>query len=261
LTTQPRILVLDIETAPVLAYVWRTFKENVSWDQISTDWYILSFAAKWLGDPRVMYFDQSKRRNIEDDRVLMGKLWKLLDEADVVIAHNGKKFDIRKIKARFILNGFPPPSPFRIIDTLEQARKEFAFTSNRLVALTDMLVPEDKKDDHAEFPGFSLWAECLKGNPRAWAVMEKYNKQDVVSLEKLYLRLRPWMEGHPNVGTFVDPDELTCPRCGGTHMRRAGYRFTQTGKYVRYQCNDCGGWSRGRTMVNTRETRDNLLVQ
>lgn len=257
--TTPKILVLDIETAPVLAYVWRTFKENVSWDQISTDWYILSFAAKWLGDPRVIYHDQSRKRNVEDDRDLMKKLHRLLDQADIVIAHNGKKFDVRKIKARFILNGFEPTSPFRIIDTLLEARKEFAFTSNRLIALTDMLCTE-KKLTHAKFPGFELWAQCLKGNPEAWAEMKEYNIQDVISLEELYLKLRPWMEGHPNVGAFTDPEEVTCPRCGGTHLRRAGFRFTQTGKYVRYQCNDCGGWSRGRTMVNTREVRDNLLV-
>lgn len=258
--TQPRILVLDIETAPVLAYVWRTFKENVSWDQISTDWYILSFAAKWLGDPRVIYHDQSKKRNIEDDRDLMKKLHKLLDEADVVIAHNGKKFDIRKIKARFILNGFPPVSPFRIIDTMLEARKEFAFTSNRLAALTDMLCTE-KKLSHAKFPGFELWAQCLKGNPEAWAEMREYNIQDVISLEELYLKLRPWMEGHPNVAAFTDPDEVTCPKCGSTHVIKKGHRFTQTGKYVRYLCQGCGGWSRGRLMVNSKETRNNLLVQ
>lgn len=258
--TAPRMLVLDIETAPVLAYVWRTFKENVSWDQISTGWYILSFAAKWLGDPRVVYHDQSRKRNIEDDRGLMKKLHQLLNEADIVIAHNGKKFDVRKIKARFILNGFPPPSPFRVIDTLLEARKEFAFTSNRLIALTDMLVPEDKKDDHAAFPGFSLWAECLKGNPKAWEAMETYNKQDVVSLEKLYLRLRAWIEGHPNVATYRDPADITCPKCGSTRIIKKGHRYTQTGQYIRYLCQACSGWSRGRTMINTREVRKNLLV-
>lgn len=257
--TVPKILVLDVETAPVLAYVWRTFKENVSWDQISTDWYILSFAAKWLGDPRVIYHDQSRKRNIEDDRDLMKKLHKLLNAADIVIAHNGKKFDVRKIKARFILNGFAPPSPFRIIDTMLEARREFAFTSNRLIALTEMLCTE-KKLTHAKFPGFELWAQCLKGNAAAWKEMREYNIQDVISLEELYLKLRPWMEGHPNVGAFVDPDETTCPKCGSTNLRRAGFRYTQTGKYTRYQCNDCGGWARGRTVVNTREVRDNLLV-
>ncbi|MEM5400851.1 ribonuclease H-like domain-containing protein [Paraburkholderia unamae] len=255
----PRILVLDIETAPILAYVWRTFKTNVSHDMMETDWYILSFAAKWLGDKEVMYHSQAGRRNIEDDKVLMRKLWKLLDEADVVIAHNGKKFDVRKIKARFILNGFPPPSPFKVIDTLLEARKEFAFTSNRLAALTEALCAE-KKMTHGEFPGFALWSECLKGNPKAWAEMEKYNRQDVVSLEELYLKLRPWITGHVNVAAYQDPDDTACPKCGSEDMQRRGTAVTQTGKYIRYQCKCCGGWARSRYTINTREVRGNLLT-
>jgi len=258
--TQPKILILDIETAPVLAYVWRTFKENVSWDQISTDWYILAFAAKWLDSHDVLYYDQSRKRNIEDDRTLMRKLHRLLDAADVVVAHNGKKFDVRKIKARFILNGFPPPSPFKVVDTMLEARKEFAFTSNRLVALTDSLCPEEKKDEHSEFPGFSLWAECLKGNPEAWRAMKAYNMQDVRALEALYLKLRPWIVGHPNVAAYVDPEHVSCPKCGSTNVERRGYAFTQTSKYQRYRCNVCGGWSRGRLTTNTKDVRDNLLV-
>jgi len=258
--TAPRILILDIETAPVLAYVWRTFKENVSWDQVSTDWYILSFAAKWLDDDRVLYYDQSRKKNIEDDHALMCKLHKLLDVADIVVAHNGKKFDVRKIKARFILNNFPPPSPFKVVDTLLEARKEFAFTSNRLVALTDQLCPEEKKDEHKEFPGFALWAECLKGNRDAWRVMKTYNMQDVRALEALYLKLRPWIVGHPNVAAYVDPEHVSCPKCGSTNVERRGHAFTQTSKYQRYCCRDCGGWSRGRITTNTKDVRDNLLV-
>jgi len=258
--TAPRTLVLDIETAPVLAYVWRTYKENVSWDQISTDWYILAFAAKWLGESTVMYHDQSRKQDIEDDRALMAHLHKLLNAADIVVAHNGKKFDVRKIKARFILNGMPPPSPFKVVDTLVEARKEFAFTSNRLVALTDLLCPEEKKDEHAEFPGFSLWAECLKGNPAAWKAMRTYNEQDVRALEALYIKLRPWIGGHPNVAAYVDPERATCPKCGSHHVQRRGHVFTQTSKYQRYQCRDCGGWSRGRLTQNSKEVRKNLLI-
>jgi len=258
--TTPKTLILDIETAPVLAYVWRTYKENVSYDQISTDWYILAFAAKWLGEKAIVYHDQSRRKDVEDDRILMGKLHKLLDAADIVVAHNGKRFDVRKIKARFILNGFAPPSPFKVVDTLLEARREFAFTSNRLVALTDQLCPEQKKDTHGDFPGFSLWAECLKGNRAAWRAMKAYNMQDVRALEALYIKLRPWIVGHPNVAAYTDPEQVTCPKCGSTHVERRGHAFTQTGKYQRYRCKDCGGWSRGRLTANTKEVRRNLLI-
>jgi len=257
---KPNILILDIETAPVLAYVWRTFKAHVSYDQISTDWYILSFAAKWLHAGRVMYHDQSRKKDIEDDRDLMQTLHTLLDAADIVVAHNGKRFDVRKIKARFILNGLPPPSPFKVVDTLIEARREFAFTSNRLVALTDQLVPEQKKDDHKEFPGFELWAQCLKGNRRAWRAMRTYNRQDVLALEALYLKLRPWMTGHPNVAAYSDPDDIACPKCGSHNLERRGHAYTQTSKYQRYRCRDCGGWARGRLTQNSNAVRKNLLI-
>jgi len=260
LKSNPKILILDIETAPVLAYVWRTYKANVSHDQISTDWYILSFAAKWLHDDAVMYHDQSRKKDIEDDAALMARLHKLLDAADIVVAHNGKQFDVRKIRARFILNGLPPPSPFKVVDTLIEARKAFAFTSNRLVALTDTLCPEQKKDDHKAFPGFELWAECLKGNRRAWQAMKTYNQQDVRALEALYLKLRPWMEGHPNVAAYTDPDTVSCPKCGSLHLKKRGHAYTQTNKYQRYRCEDCGGWARGRLTAHTKEARKHLLI-
>ncbi|MHA6907390.1 ribonuclease H-like domain-containing protein [Ralstonia pseudosolanacearum] len=257
--TKARTLLLDIETAPILANVWRTWKENVGMDQIRADWYILSFSAKWLGAKRVMYFDQSKAKDIEDDTFLMRKLHELLNEADIVVAHNGRRFDLKKINARLIVKGFPPPSPYVIVDTLEIAKRHFAFTSNRLAYLTDTLCTE-KKLAHAKFPGFMLWKECLAGNKEAWREMRTYNIQDVVSLEELYLKLRPWAEGHPNVANFDEPEHPACPKCGSENVIQKGHRHTQVGRYVRYRCNDCGGWARGRVIQNSKAQRSNLLI-
>lgn len=257
--SKARTLILDIETAPILANVWRTWKENVGLDQIRADWYILSFSAKWLDNKKVFYYDQSRAPNIEDDTFLMGKLHKLLDEADFVVAHNGRRFDLKKINARFIIKGFPPPSPYRIIDTLDIAKGSFAFTSNRLAYLTDTLCTT-KKLSHAKYPGFSLWKACLAGDKEAWKEMRAYNVQDVLSLEELYLKLRAWDPAHPNVGALDDPEVPTCPKCGGQHLTQRGFRYTQVGKYARFQCNDCFGWSRGRTMHNSADVRKNLMV-
>lgn len=257
--TKAKTLILDIETAPILASVWRTWKENVGLDQISHDWYILSFCAKWLGKDRPFYHDQSKTKDIENDHGLMRKLHGLLNEADIVVAHNGRRFDLRKINARFILNGFPPPSPYKIVDTLDIAKKHFAFTSNRLAYLTDVLC-EEKKLAHAKFPGFKLWKECLNGNPEAWEEMRKYNIQDVVSLEELYLKLRPWTEGHPNVAAYDEDEDVRCPKCGSHAIRPRGFYLTQTGKYQRMRCDSCGGWSRTRYTLNSTGKRKALLT-
>jgi len=256
---QPRILCLDIETSPILAYVWSLWKQNVGLNQIHEDWCILSFCAKWLGDPNIIYHDNSRRKNVEDDSHLLRKLWKLLDQADIVVAQNGVKFDARKINARFLLNGMLPPSPYVIVDTMLAAKRHFGLTSNKLEYMTDKLCTT-KKRKHSKFPGFELWRECLARNPEAWEEMRLYNVDDVISLEELYLILRPWIDGHPNVANYSEPDKPSCPKCGSDKVVQRGHRHTQVGRYVRYHCGGCGGWSRGRVMQNSKEQRKNLLI-
>lgn len=257
-----KTLLLDIETAPIAANVWRIWQENVGINQIIKDWHLLSFSAKWLddSDDKIMYFDQRKRRNIEDDTILLRKLWRLLDEADIVVGHNAKRFDVKKINARLLLHGFKPPSPYRIVDTLLIAKSQFAFTSNKLEFLTDKLnVKYKKRASHGAYPGFALWKGVLAGDPKAWDEMEIYNKYDVLSLQELYLILRPWDKMHPNVTV---PDEShtqhACPVCGGFHLQKRGYSFTNTGKYQRFQC-ECGAWSRSRYTLNSTAKRKATL--
>ncbi|MGU2420725.1 ribonuclease H-like domain-containing protein [Burkholderia cenocepacia] len=261
--SKPKILFLDIETAPLLSHTWGTFKQNVGLNQIHTEWSILSFCAKWFGDQRVIYEDTFTQKNKRNDRRIVRLLWNLLNAADIVVAQNGVRFDVKKIQARMILHGHLPPSPFRVVDTMLEARRHFGFTSNKLEWLTDKLCKTHKKQKHAQFPGFELWAEFLSGNPAAAAEMKAYNQDDVLSLEELYLVMRPWMQGHPNVGNY-DHDETPgahkCPACGSHDVNRKGLRHTQVGQYPRYHCKACGHWSRGRLMASTKEQRDNLLI-
>jgi len=256
----PKILLIDIETAPILASVWRIWDENIGLEQISKDRHLLSFAAKWLNEDTVMYEDQSHARSIEDDMRLLKLLWELLDDADVVIAHNGQAFDVPMIQARMVIKGMTPPSPFRHIDTLKEARKHFGFTSNKLQYLSEQM--GCPKSTHKDFPGFLLWKECLAGNQKAWNEMKKYNIQDVKALEVVYLRLRPWIEGHPNVAIYVDSDKLKCPRCGGDVKEHPKMAITNFGKYKRYRCLNpiCKSWSRGRTLMNSSASRKRQLA-
>lgn len=239
-----KTLIFDIETSPNLAYVWGKWKQNVGDNQFVEKSYIMSFAAKWLNDDEIIYLDN--RHN--DDRQLVGSLYGLLDQADVVVAHNGKRFDLPKVLGRGIVHGFTPPSPYAIVDTLLVARKKFAFTSNTLANLcVEMGLP--LKGDHKKFAGFDLWVQCLKQNDEAWQEMKEYNVQDILSLEALYLRMLPYMDSHPNVGEGED----TCPNCGGHHLQRRGSYRTKSGiSYQRYVCNDCGSWSREKTMDKTK---------
>lgn len=252
----PKILFLDIETAPILAYVWNLWDQDVGLNQIKSDWFILAWAAKWLGDPasKIIYRDQSRAKNIEDDSQILREMWKLLDEADIIVTQNGKAFDEKKLNARFILNGMKPPSSFKHIDTAQIAKKKFAFTSNRLEYMTDKLCTKYKKQKHLKFSGFELWKECLAGNKKAWKEMEKYNKYDVLSLEELYKKLIPW-DNSINFSIYYEDSLDRICSCGSKRFKKNGIKYTSVGKYQRYKCLDCGSEISGRSNLLSKEKK------
>lgn len=198
---------------------------------------ILSFSYKWLyGKVQV-----ESCRN-QSEKSLLLKLHKLLCECEIAVAHNGDSFDFKKINARFIVHRLPPPSPYRTIDTKKEAKRIAAFDSNSLNNLGIDLC-EGEKIKHR---GFDMWEGCLSGKRADWLDMERYNKQDVELLERIYLRLRPWMSHHPHLRT----PGLSCPKCGGQHSQRRGFYHSQSGSYARFQCLTCHGWFRDKNIVD-----------
>lgn len=252
-----KILILDIETSPNVAYVWRFFKENVGAKQVLENGQILSYAAKWLDKNKIYYEDVSNQSELD----MMRSLFLLLDEADLVVAHNGDKFDLPHVQGRGLVLGLNPPSPYKTIDTVRVARYEFNFPSNSLEYLAKVLKLKNQKDGHKKFPGFELWLGVLAGNKEAWKEMKEYNIIDIMVLEELYLRMRPYMKRHPNVGVFDENDKPVCPSCGGSHIQYRGYTHTNVSKFRRFVCNDCGSWSRTRFNVMDKEIRKHLLVK
>lgn len=255
----PKVLLLDIETAPLLGYVWGLWENNVALNQVHTDWFILSWSAKWLGAKDVMYQDQRDAKDIEDDSGILKGIWKLLDEADIIITQNGKKFDQKKLNARFIINGFQPPSSYRHIDTVQIARTHFGFTSNKLEYMSDKLNKKYKKLKHEKFSGFDLWKECLSGNLAAWKEMEKYNKYDVLSLEELYNKFSPW-DNSVDFNVYHDSTETVCT-CGSKDFVSRGYRYTNTGKFKRSNCKACGKEITGKVNLFTVEKKKSLKTR
>jgi hypothetical protein len=253
----PKICFLDIETAPMLGYIWDLFDQTVGLNQIYKDWHLLSFAYKWADDKKVHYHDQSKCKNIEDDKELLKKLWKVMDDAQIIVGQNVKRFDIRKINARFLANGLPPPSSFRVIDTLSIAKKNFALTSNKLEYMTKKFNKKHKKLDHKKFNGFSLWSECLKGNPEAWKEMKKYNIADITSLEELYYTLAPW-DASINFSVYDESSEDRICSCGSKEHVKNGFRFTNTGRFQRFKCLNCGKESQGKINLLSKEKKASL---
>jgi hypothetical protein len=255
-----KILILDIETAPALADVWGLWKQNVSLDMLRKSGYIMSYSAKWLGEDKIYYKD-CRRKLQEDEKWVVKGLLELLDEADIVVAHNGDKFDLPWIRGRALYHKLDIPSPYKQVDTLKTARLEFRLLSNKLEYLANLLSVR-LKEKHLLFPGHELWSECVQGNEEAWEEMEKYNIQDIITLEDVYLRLRPYMRNHPNVGVYLEEDHTVCPKCGSSNIHWRGYYYTDVGKYHRFQCQEenCGGWGRSRCLVNDKDKRKVLGV-
>ena len=255
----PKILIFDIETAPILGSVWSLWQQNLSLDMINLDWYILSWSAKWYGQDEVFYEDKRDTYEDSDDSELLKGIHKLLDEADIVVTQNGKKFDVKKLNARFIMNGMQPPSSYRHIDTLHIAKRHFGFTSNKLEYMTDKLCKRYKKLTHGKYPGFKLWKACLEGTMDAWEEMEDYNIHDVLSLEELYDILRPWMNNHPNVNLYYDDEHLRCS-CGNMDFEHAGYAYTNLSKFDKFKCTECGAEVRGRVNLLPKSKRETLMA-
>lgn len=246
----PRILFFDIETRQLTLEGFGLFNQNFSLEQIAEDWSILSFSAKWMDSDEIMYYDVSEYT--EDN--LLDKLYDLFEEADFICAHNGKRFDLKKVRARMIARGFKPHSPVRVIDTLLIAKKEFAMTSNKLQYLTNLLCKNNKKSSHAKFPGFTLWREFVRGNPEAVQEMRDYNIVDVTSLQELYEILAPWSSTLPVFEVYEDDVSDM------NDWEESGFSYTNLGKYQQYRNKITGQYRRGKTNLLSKEKRESLLA-
>ena len=247
-----KILHLDIETSPNMAYVWGMFKQNVALNQLVESGKTICWAAKWHDQKGIMYSGLNTDKEID----MIKKMHKLLCEADVVCHYNGTRFDMPTLNKEFLKFEIEPPSPYQQIDLLRTARKQFRLTSNKLDYVAGYLGVGNK----TQHKGMDLWTGCMAGNKKDWKVMEKYNKQDVVLLEKVYNRLLPWIQAHPNPSLFNEKLEKQCPKCGGNHLQKRGTYKTTVQVYQRYQCVDCKSWSRDRVLMIDKYKRKSVMT-
>lgn len=241
-----KLLVLDIETTPNLAYVWGLWDQNVGLNQIAESTEMLCWAAKWVGKRGVSF--RSK-----NDPDMVEEIHRLLSEADCVIHYNGQRFDVPHLNREFLLAGLPPPAPFEQIDLWNTIKRRFKFPSTKLEYVSRALGLSGK----VKHEGFELWTGCMEGDPKAWAMMERYNKQDVVLTEELYGVVKPWITKHPTRTLYQGGSH--CPICGGKNMVKDGYAYTSVSKYQRWRCEDCGGWFRSGARVGSVSVRQTPL--
>lgn len=247
--SEMKMLFIDIETEPNLGYFWGIRNENIGINQIAEAVQMMCFSAKWYGDNDTMFFHGRR-----DRQSMIESAWNLLDEADVVVHFYGCNFDIPHLNREFLLNGFPPPSPFKQVDLKAVVAKKFKFTSNKLQFVSTQLGLEGKE----EHEGFLLWSKCINGDADAWKRMESYNRQDVVLLEDVFEILLPWIPNLPN--RWLYDGSGGCPACGAKNsMEDAGYAFTKVSKFLQHRCSSCGSYFRDSRRVGGITLQESVL--
>lgn len=229
-----KILVLDIEWRPTLAYVWEAYDATVHPEMIVEHGGLLCVGAKWLGEKETHLFSEWEHGH---EGMLHG-IHEMMSYADAIVGFNSQKFDVPKLEGEFLLYNILPPPPCTQIDCLKAVRK-FGYFMNKLAFIGPFL-GVGKKMEHE---GFNLWKKVMAGDPDAQKRMAKYCVQDVNMTEKLYLRIRPSVRNHPHMGKTGHEQ---CPACGGTHAHSKGTRRTRVYKIQRLQCQSCGHWYDGK---------------
>ena len=229
-----KILVLDIETRPAQAFVWRAFKENISPDQVIDGGGVLCFGAKWFGAKETFFYSAWEHGH----EAMIKAAHDLLSEADAVVTFNGDRFDIPKLTGEFVLEGLPPVPPLTSIDTIKTVKK-LGFLMNRLAYIGPLL----KVGQKIKHEGFDLWVKVLDDDAAAQRRMQRYCVQDVKLTEKLYRKLRPFIKNHPHLGTT---GSTACGACGSHKVQSRGYRRTKAFRIQRLHCQSCGSWHDGK---------------
>lgn len=261
----PKIWIYDIETSPMLSYIWRMWQKASNLDAIMTETCMLTWAGRWYGETETLSdsaFADTDFSGIDtdiNDSRIAKTLWDKFDEADVVVAHNGNKFDQKHANARAIVNGMTPPRPYKQIDTLNICKANFNFTSNKLEYVAQTLC------GYGKIPtgGFDLWKRCMLGDKDAWDHMLKYNVGDVDVLEDVWIALAPWDKRTPSYVTHSDRDVATCTNiaCGSTNVVENGSTVsTGLSRFIGYTCKDCGHHMRGRQNIRSKEQMANTLM-
>jgi hypothetical protein len=177
-----------------------------------------------------------------------------MSKADIIVAHNGKKFDFKRLNTRFAKFKMAPIGIKRYMDTMVMAKRIFSLTSNALDFIATFFGIEGKLKNR-KFVGQELWNACLAKNAEAWEEMEAYNKQDVVVLEAVFEQLLPY-DRTLNLTPYLEESICTC---GSTEFKRHDYFVSQTSKIIIFKCVQCQKEYKGRENVLDKDTRKYFL--
>lgn len=248
---KPKLLIIDIETAPNVVYTWGLFQQNIAVNQIIESGRVICFAAKWHGEEGTMFYGERQRGGHE--RVIRAA-HRLICEADGVVGWNSNRFDIRWLNQEFFKYRLRRPAGFKSIDLMREQRRYRMLPSNKLDYAARMLGEGGK----VETGGFDLWRECLDGKREAWRLMEEYNRHDVDLTSAVFSEMlrTGWVTGLPNMSLHNGD---CCPVCGSDNLKADGHYHALTRRYQQWLCLDCGSPSRSVKCVPGSATRKEIL--
>lgn len=234
----PRTLVIDIETMAPKWYAWRSNKQYLTLPQMIEPGRVICFAAKWVDEKRVLFYSEHHDGHTE----MVAAAWKLLDDADVLVHYNGRRFDEKHLNRSFKQAGLSEPSSYRRVDLMTAYHKKF--TTSMGSYKLDAILIDHGLERKLENDGWPLWVGCDEGDEKAWRDMRRYCMHDVKVTDQVRAEFWPWISGIPHQGLYSGT-RAGCPSCGAMDPEQIGYVTTATGRYIEYRCRKCGGTHRG----------------
>lgn len=262
---KPKILLFDIETSLIQAYVWGLWKQNISINQVIEDWYVICWSAKWYGDQDVFnssvhdYELPLSGRYKDNERYVVEALWKCLDEADIIVAYNGKSFDRKKMNFKFFEYGLPEPSPYKLVDPMLIVKDNFSITSAKMDYVARYV---ESLESGKHETNINLWVACMNNDVQSLDYMLSYCDQDIEVLEHVYDAVKHWDKNSPQMMMYYDDDQMRCNSCGSVHLTKLENKaaYTSLSKFDVYRCDDCSKVMRGRDNQISKDKRKNFVM-
>jgi len=244
---KPKVLFFDIETSPLLIYVWRLGEQVIYPHQIAKQgsaYKIICISYAWDDGKPVKTIDWGFKE--QDTAKVVREFDKIIKQADVAIGKNSARFDEKHINAQRFLQNLPPlPQWTQYTDDLEkQMRKHFIFPSYSLDYISKELGLGGKMKME-----FSDWIDIVeKKNEKSFQKMLSYNRKDVADTRTIWNKIKPHVKPRFSQATYYG--DFRCTHCGGQDLKKNGIRYSGKTAYQEFFCRTHGGYA-GRAPILT----------